>query len=159
MNLFPSVSGLELRAAGTDDVAVLAAFNCALALESEGLVLAPDVVQAGVSRLIATPLLGGYRLAVVGEKVVASLLITSEWSDWHNRYYWWLQSVYVLPEYRRQGIFSALYQAVLAEAQASGEVASLRLYVERQNLSAQRTYQQLGMMPSHYQMFEQSLLP
>lgn len=154
-----SDTGPRIRAATAADIAVLAAFNCALALESEGLALDLATVRAGVGRLIATPALGGYRLAELAGEVVACLLITSEWSDWHNRYYWWLQSVYVRPDRRRRGLLRALYQSVLHEAQASGEVASLRLYVEQHNHKAQLTYQQLGMTPSHYRVFEHSLLP
>jgi len=159
--MYPHRANAEprIRAATTADITVLAAFNCALALESEGLVLDPATVRAGVGRLIATPALGGYRLAELAGEVVACLLLTSEWSDWHNRYYWWIQSVYVRPDVRRRGLLRALYQSVLHEAQASGEVASLRLYVEQQNHKAQLTYQQLGMTPSHYRLFEHSLLP
>lgn len=159
MHSHRSDAGPRIRAATAADITVLAAFNCALALESEGLALDLATVSAGVGRLIATPALGGYRLAELAGEVVACLLITSEWSDWHNRYYWWLQSVYVRPDMRRRGLLRALYQSVLHEAQASGEVASLRLYVEQHNHQAQLTYQQLGMTPSHYRVFEHSLLP
>lgn len=35
----------------------------------------------------------------------AELLVTFEWSDWRNAQYWWIQSLYVVPEHRRKGIF------------------------------------------------------
>lgn len=148
-----------IRPATLADVAALAAFNCAMALETEQLVLDPATVRAGVSRLIRTPALGGYRVVEWREEIMAALLITAEWSDWHNRYYWWIQSVYVRPDVRRRGLFRALYQSVVHEARTSGEVASLRLYVEQHNHKAQATYRQLGMTPSHYRVFEHSLLP
>ena len=155
----PPHTAPHIRTANAADVARLAEFNCAMALETEGLVLNPVIVRAGVARLIANPALGCYRVAECGGKVVACVLVTTEWSDWHNCHYWWIQSVYVSPAHRRQGVFRALYQAVLAAARTNGEVASLRLYVEQDNQRAQFTYQQLGMTPSHYRVFEQKLQP
>ena len=87
---------------------------------------------------------------------MGQLMITTEWSDWRNADIWWIQSVYVHPEARRQGIFKSLYFKAREMAQEKG-VASLRLYVERENLTAQRAYEKLGMTQSHYVMMEESL--
>jgi ribosomal protein S18 acetylase RimI-like enzyme len=81
-------------------------------------------------------------------------MLTYEWSDWRNGDWWWIQSVYVAPEYRRQGVYAALYAHVLAGARANPGVCGLRLYVERDNTGAQRTYEALGMEDAGYRMYE-----
>ena len=86
-------------------------------------------------------------------KIVASLLITYEWSDWRNSNVWWLQSVYVLPDWRRTGIFRTMYMNIKNEAEKEG-IAGLRLYVETNNSGAQQTYEALGMQNEHYRMYE-----
>jgi GNAT superfamily N-acetyltransferase len=97
--------------------------------------------------------LGTYWIAEVNGTVVASLLITNEWSDWRNSNVWWFQSVYVLPEFRRQGIFRLMYEHIRSEAEKLG-IPGLRLYVEINNLRAQQTYEALGMKCEHYTMYE-----
>jgi len=84
---------------------------------------------------------------------VGSLLITYEWSDWRNSRVWWFQSVYVIPDYRRKGIFRSMYNHIKDEADKQN-IAGLRLYVETNNTRAQRTYEALGMQNEHYTMFE-----
>jgi ribosomal protein S18 acetylase RimI-like enzyme len=86
-------------------------------------------------------------------KVVASLLITYEWSDWRNCSVWWFQSVYVVPEFRRQGIFRKMYNHI-RDLAVKQDIAGLRLYVETKNLRAQKTYQALGMSSEHYSFYE-----
>ena len=90
-------------------------------------------------------------------RLVGQLMITYEWSDWRNAYFWWIQSVYVEPSHRGKGVYRALHDNVLAEARRERSVCGLRLYVERTNTSAQRVYTALGMSPSHYHMYELEL--
>ena len=91
-----------------------------------------------------------------GGEVAAALTITTEWSDWRNGFFWWIQSVYVRPEHRRRGLYRTLHEHVRAAAEADPEVCGLRLYVERENASAQETYRALGMHETHYRMYEQA---
>jgi GNAT superfamily N-acetyltransferase len=86
-------------------------------------------------------------------KVVASLLITYEWSDWRNCNVWWFQSVYVVPEFRRHGIFRKMY-GYIRELAEKNDIAGLRLYVETKNSGAQKTYEALGMSSEHYSFYE-----
>jgi ribosomal protein S18 acetylase RimI-like enzyme len=76
---------------------------------------------------------------------------TYEWSDWRNGWFWWVQSVYVRSDYRGRGAFRTLYDHVRRAARDAGDVIGIRLYVERDNRSAQETYRRLGMkeMPFH----------
>ena len=86
--------------------------------------------------------------------MVGSLMITYEWSDWRNGVIWWIQSVYVRAENRRQGIYTALYENARSLARESGDVAAIRLYVEKGNEVAQQTYSKLGMKETYYRIFE-----
>jgi GNAT superfamily N-acetyltransferase len=132
----------------------MAQFNIALAAESENLELEPARVRAGVEALLRDPAKGTYFLAVSGGKVIGQLLITHEWSDWRNGDFWWLQSVYVHPEFRRRGVFKALFEFVQAEAARTADVCGLRLYMENNNSRARAAYCRLGLTETHYHVFE-----
>jgi GNAT superfamily N-acetyltransferase len=128
-----------------------------MAQETEGLELNIDRLQRGVKALFNDPFKGVYYVAEINGEIVGQLMITYEWSDWRNATFWWIQSVYVHPEFRKQGIFRFLYQHIEALAKQRGDVCGLRLYVEKENERAQKTYESLGMKSSHYQMMELSL--
>ena len=128
-------------------------FQQKMAWETEHLTLVPDLVTKGVNAVLISNACGQYFIAEDDGKVVASLLITYEWSDWRNSNIWWFQSVYVLPEWRRKGIFRSMYLHIKAEAEKQG-VAGLRLYVETNNSTARKTYEALGMQCEHYKMYE-----
>jgi len=148
------VSDWCIRRGEARDVAQLSTFNRTMARETENLLLAEEVVTAGVQGLIQRPEYGFYLVAEDDSGLIGSLMITFEWSDWRNGLIWWLQSVYVRPEQRRRGVFRALYRAVRDEALA-GDARGLRLYVERHNHAAQTTYRQLGMVDSDYLLLEE----
>jgi GNAT superfamily N-acetyltransferase len=137
-----------------DDLEVVAQFNVALAGESEQLELEPARVRAGVEALLRDPAKGTYFVAVSGGKVIGQLMITREWSDWRNGDYWWLQSVYVRPEFRRRGVFKALFDFIHAEAARTPGVCGLRLYMADGNNRARAAYCRLGMTETHYHVFE-----
>ena len=143
-----------VRPAAPSDLKFLVEFNSAMALETEGKNLDPDVLEAGVAAVLEDGLKGFYLLAEIRGKPVGQLLVTSEWSDWRNAYFWWIQSVYVVPEHRRRGVYRALDQQVRLQAKLRGNVCGVRLYVDRQNSGAQKVYSSLGMAPSHYDMYE-----
>lgn len=147
---------LNIRRATVDDVDTLVKFNQAMALETEGKELADNVLRPGVEGLFARPEYGFYLIAepTAGAGGTAgSLMITFEWSDWRNGLFWWIQSVYVTPEWRRRGVYTALYDHVKELASAEN-VCGFRLYVEKENVAAQKTYARLGMSETHYLMFE-----
>ncbi len=148
---------LYVRLAVPADTDILVDFNRAMAMETEEIKLQPEVVLAGVSMVLDNPHLGFYVVAEHSEAIVGALMITSEWSDWRNKKFWWIQSVYVLPEFRRRGIYKRLYEFVKAKASREGDVCGFRLYVERNNVIAKKTYQSLGMQEAPYQMYEQDI--
>ena len=147
----------RIREARPDDAAVIAAYNAAMAEETESKTLDPACVGPGVQALFDDPSLGRYWIADADGEIVGQLMITYEWSDWRNGMIWWIQSVYVPPGRRRQGIFSALYRHAESLASAAPGVIGLRLYVEDNNLRAQQTYQALGMVKPGYLVMESLL--
>ena len=136
-------------------VVSFAAFNAAMAFETEGKELIADVIGAGVRKLIETPSLGFYLVAEHEGRVVACLMITNEWSDWRNGLFWWIQSVYVDAAFRRQGVYRRMYEEVRSLAKADAGVCGFRLYVEKENEVAHATYASLGMKETDYFMYEE----
>ena len=146
-----------VRRAGPADAALIAEFNRLLALESENVVLDPVKLAAGVAAVLADPVKGLYFVAEQDGQVVGQLGVTTEYSDWRNGWQWWIQSVYVRPEFRRSGIFRALYAHVERLATEDPEVIGLRLYVEHENHLARQTYSSLGMKQTGYVVMEKGV--
>ena len=125
-----------------------------MALETEGKTLDEPLIREGVDAVFADAGKGFYLVAETEGRVVGSLLITYEWSEWRNATFWWIQSVFVDADYRRRGAYTALHDYVLTQARESEDICGVRLYVERSNHIAQRTYKSLGMDHSHYDLYE-----
>ena len=145
---------IRTRAAAVTDAADIVAFQRAMARETEEIELDADVVTRGVHAVFDQPSRGRYFVAEAGGAVVASLLITYEWSDWRDGNVWWIQSVYVRPEHRRRGVYARMYEAVKGAALADPGVRGIRLYVDRRNTPAQDVYRRCGMNGEHYLVFE-----
>lgn len=148
------LSSVTIRQANTQDARAIADFNSLMAMETEGKTLQPDIIFRGVQNMIANPAYGYYLVAEQNGQVVGSLMVTSEWSDWRNGLFWWIQSVYIRKEWRRQGIYRQLYSMVKTLAAQHGNICGFRLYVEKDNLKAQQTYQSLGMVETDYLIYE-----
>ena len=138
------------------DIESIVQFQADMAMESEGCVLDKEKVTKGVTSAILDDSKGVYWMAKFEKRPIGSLMLTREWSEWNNEWYWWIQSVYVIPEFRRKGVYKAMYQNVKDAAKAIN-VSQIRLYVDKTNVSAQKVYQYLGMQESHYLMFEENL--
>jgi ribosomal protein S18 acetylase RimI-like enzyme len=148
---------LQIRDATPADQPVIVDFNSRLAEETEGRTLDKHLIGPGVSALLADPTKGRYWLATSDSAVVGQLMVTYEWSDWRNGMLWWIQSVYVLPDFRRKGVFSAMYGHVQSLVEADQEACGIRLYVEKRNRRAQETYRKHGMTDPGYQVMESIL--
>lgn len=146
---------LAIRTAGPADAGAISRFNQSMALETEGKTLVPELVDAGVRRLLEQPQLGFYVVAADADGIVACLMVTHEWSDWRNGLFWWIQSVFVEAPWRRRGVYRRLYQFVRELAEADPGVCGFRLYVEKENAIAQETYAALGMVQTGYLIYEQ----
>jgi GNAT superfamily N-acetyltransferase len=149
------ITQIRMRLARRRDAPVLIAFNAAMALETERKALFPEIIGAGVRRLLTRPGSGFYVIAQAGSEVAGSLMVTTEWSDWRNGDFWWIQSVYVRPEFRRKGVYKRLYRYVQRLAAKRRSVCGFRLYVERGNRRAKAAYRAAGMRQTGYLVFEQ----
>jgi len=144
----------RVRLARPEDRLALRDANVAMALETEALALDPERVLRGVDAVLADPTKGFYLVVDDGaDAAVAQLMITFEWSDWRDGMWWWIQSVYVRPGWRRRGHYRALHDDVLARCRAAGAFG-LRLYVADPNRDAMATYRTLGMEDAGYRVFE-----
>lgn len=153
-----SPTTIAVRDAMRADVTFLADCNIAMAYESEKKRLDREVLTRGIVAVFDHPERGFYLVAEREGVAAGSLLITHEWSDWRNGGWWWIQSVYVRPEARRSGVFTALYREVEARARDAEGVIGLRLYVEKENSRAQATYAALGMEPAYYSLYQRSFV-
>lgn len=142
-----------IRKALFTDAPAIIDFQIKMAWETEKMKLLPETITKGAYAVFQESSRGQYYVAEEEGKVVASLLITFEWSDWRNCNVWWFQSVYVLPDFRRKGIFRKMYSFIKQLAEEQG-IAGLRLYVETKNSSARKTYEALGMSSEHYSFYE-----
>ncbi len=137
------------------DADALIEFNQAMALETEDKQLDPDVLGPGVRAVFGDPQKGFYVVAEDEGHIIGALMVTYEWSDWRNGWFWWIQSVYIRPEARGRRIYSRLYEFVRERAAEAGNVCGFRLYVESDNSHARRVYENVGMEASHYLMYEE----
>jgi ribosomal protein S18 acetylase RimI-like enzyme len=153
---------LTIRRAGGDDVDSIVAFSAAMAWETEQRKLDEARLREGTQSLLGTPSLGFFMVAEAAgaqrTTLVGQLMITYEWSDWRNGVFWWIQSVYVDPAWRRRGVFRRMLEEVMASAKAARDVCGVRLYVEQENQTAQAVYQRLGLTPSGYRVYEQDFV-
>ncbi len=145
---------VTVRPATLADLAALVRFSAAMARETEGRVLTLGRLRKGVRAVLTSDRHGRYLVAESGASVVGQLLLTYEWSDWRNGWFWWIQSVYVRPEARRHGVFRALFEHIQEAARHDPEVIGLRLYVEEGNQAAQETYFHMGLERTGYFVLE-----
>lgn len=148
---------MKIRLAEKSDAAALVEFNQAMALETEGKTLDAQILQSGVRQVFHDEKKGFYVVAEENERIIGGLMITFEWSDWRDGWFWWIQSVYILPEFRARGIYRLLYDFVKESAREKENVCGFRLYVEKENVRAQKVYEKLGMEASHYLMYEEMI--
>ncbi len=136
------------------DIQVIADFQVVMAFETEGIDLNPETVLRGVSAVFADPTKGFYLAAKVDGRTIGSLMITYEWSDWRARTVWYIQSLYVIPEFRRRGIFKQMYAWLLEKVNTNDSIGGIRLFVDHTNLNAQKVYDSIGMDGNHYRFYE-----
>jgi len=150
-----SQSPILVRPAGRGDADTIVAFNRKMALETEGRDLPASVARDGVLAALSDRSRAAYYVAEVADRIGGQAMVTTEWSDWRNGLFWWIQSVYVVPEFRRRGVFRALHEFIRDQARRRGDVCGLRLYVHHENRIAIETYQRLGMQQTDYLLLEE----
>ncbi|MCK9628124.1 MAG: GNAT family N-acetyltransferase [Bacteroidales bacterium] len=143
-----------IRKATTGDISQIVDFQMNMALETERLELNRDTLTAGVTNVIEGEKGAAYYLAETNGTLAGMLMITLEWSDWRNGWVWWIQSVYIRPEFRGKGLYRQLYSHIVTLAEESDDVTGIRLYVDKTNTNAQKVYKSLGMNGDHYLVYE-----
>ncbi len=147
-----------IRRAGPDDTNTITAFNTAMALETEDRRLDQATLREGIRSLLSQPEYGFYIIAEYSHRdasqPIGQLMITYEWSDWRNGLFWWVQSVYVVPDYRQRGVYQAMHRHITDEAKNDPRICGIRLYVARENERARAAYRRVGLLPSAYDMYE-----
>lgn len=162
LTLMPLPDLISVRPARQEDVDSIVAFSTAMALETEGRRLDQTRLREGTLSLLASPERGFFMVAELpqGEQrqIVGQLMITFEWSDWRNAVFWWVQSVYVAPAWRRHGVYRTMHEHIVAKAKADPKVCGIRLYVDQENRTAKTVYQRVGLAPSAYAVYEQDFV-
>ena len=147
----------NIRYSNKDDISTIVNFNSAMAMETEKKKLDSNTVHKGVESVLKNKEYGFYLLAESDGVPVGQLMVTKEWSDWRNGEFWWIQSVYVYPDHRKNNVYKKLYAEVIKSAKESDKVCGIRLYVDKNNTKAQKVYSKLGMKESNYLLFEEDL--
>jgi GNAT superfamily N-acetyltransferase len=143
-----------VRKATKEDISSIVEFQLLMAKETEGIELDKTTVSKGVSAVLNDVSKGQYYITETDGKVIGSLLTTFEWSDWRNGTVLWIQSVYVMPRFRRKGVYRNMYSFIKNIVLTDDSLNGIRLYADKSNIPAQRTYENLGMSPDHYVTFE-----
>ncbi|NOZ33732.1 MAG: GNAT family N-acetyltransferase [Chlorobi bacterium] len=146
---------MNFREAKPEEYKVIAGFQEKMAWETEHFKLNTDTVLKGVKAVFEDSSKGKYYIIEEDGKIIASLLTTYEWSDWRNNFVIWIQSVYVLPEYRKKGIFNLMYSEIKKVVKNNPNYSGIRLYVDKTNMNAQKVYTKIGMQGEHYSLFEE----
>ena len=145
---------INIRTTTLADADTISEFNQLMAMETENKKLPQEVIDSGVRRLMQQPEYGFYLVAEIENRTVGTCMITKEWSDWRDGLFWWVQSVYVKKDFRKQGVYTAMYSKIQSLAATEPDVYGFRLYVEKDNVIAQKTYESLGMKATDYLLFE-----
>jgi len=131
-----------IRFARIDDAEKIAKNNVALAIESEGAKIDYEITFEGVKEVIKDENKGFYIVAEENGEIIGQLMVTYEWSDWKAEMIWWLQSIYVKPEWRRKGVMKAMLKKVL-EIGRKKEVRRFRLYVHEKMIEQKQHMKKL----------------
>lgn len=134
----------RIRRAVRDDLDTIVSFTLREAFEAESVDKDVEVVRHGVLTGLDDPAVATYWVAESREgQVVASTSVVREWSNFNAAYYWWVQSLYILPEHRGRGLVELLLHELEQAARAAGAV-DLRLYAHSSNHRAIAAYRRCG---------------
>lgn len=146
------MENIYVRTATIDDIDTLVSFALSEAIEAENSVKSPDSVRDGVRVAIENTEIARYWVLETSEKqIIGEISVYREWSDWHAGYYWWIQSMYISPEYRGKMLMQVLINEVYRVAEKE-HALELRLYVHNDNIRAIKAYQRDGFSISPYKM-------
>ena len=147
----------NVRNANLNDLENLVEFIVAEANEAEGIHKASDKILNGIKAGLENPSIARYWvLENEDQDLVGSVSVVKEWSDWNCGFYWWIQSMFILPAYRGMKLMEALLKEVQSAAQNESAI-ELRLYVHKDNTLAIKAYQKAGFSNADYNMMIRSI--
>jgi RimJ/RimL family protein N-acetyltransferase len=141
-----------VRRAVKDDLATLVEFTSQEAREAEGSIKDSSRLEAGIRTALEDPSIAMYWMMTdESSSPIGSISSLKEWSDWNAGYYWWIQSMYIVPDQRGRGHINKLLNAVVTEMKSQNGL-QLRLYVHGGNRKAIRAYEKIGFEKSSYEI-------
>jgi len=142
----------KVRKATIQDLEVLVKFTAAEAREAEKIEKIPSTLKRGIKAAIEDNSKSIYWVIVDENKFpFGNVSALKEWSDWNAGYYWWIQSMYISPNYRGKGYIQLLINEVQKEMRKENGL-ELRLYVHKTNITAIRAYEKVGFKKSDYKI-------
>jgi len=145
---------VEIKKANKSDIDLLISFQYSLAEETENLVLDKSILKEGIVNLLEDDGKGMYWIAEIEGEKIGCVMIQKEWSDWRNGSVFWIHSVYVKAQYRKKGVFRSMYSFFQDMVKKDDNLKGLRLYVDKTNQNAIKTYAAMGMTREHYDLYE-----
>jgi GNAT superfamily N-acetyltransferase len=147
----------DIRRARSADLESLVSFAVAEAKEAEGITKDSERVRQGITTALHDESVAMYWVLEQNNTgVIGGVSIVKEWSDWNSGYYWWIQNMYILPEFRGKGLMERLIQA-LKDTARNEDALELRLYVHKNNAQAISAYQKVGFFDSDYRIMTMNL--
>ncbi|MEH6591413.1 MAG: GNAT family N-acetyltransferase [Halioglobus sp.] len=132
---------MDIRKAVLEDLPKLVDFISEEAREAEGSVIASGNLERGIQKGLEDDSIAMYWvLTDTSGEVVGSISALKEWSDWNAGFYWWIQSMYLVPDQRGKGYMALLLDAVEREMKSQNGI-ELRLYVHQDNKGAIKAYE------------------
>ncbi len=146
---------MKVRRAELKDLDQLVEFTAAEAREAEGHSKTTQTLMKGIKAAIEDNSIALYWVLMNSDnQVVGSASALKEWSDWNAGYYWWIQSMYIIPNYRGKGNLDLLLDAIRSEMSEQNGL-ELRLYVHENNEAAIRAYRKANFTFSKYRIMIQ----
>jgi GNAT superfamily N-acetyltransferase len=147
----------RMRRAISSDLETIVGFTLEEAREAEGLETDADAVMRGIRAGLEDPALSTYWVAESSAgDVVASTSAVREWSNFNGGYYWWIQSMFIVPGHRGRGLVDLLLDTVAEAAHTAGAV-DLRLYAHGSNERALDAYRRCGFDETRYVIMRRAL--
>jgi GNAT superfamily N-acetyltransferase len=142
----------SVRPAQLEDLNTLVTFTRMEALHAEGIELNPEMMRKGVKAALDDSTIARYWVLENDDgEIIGSVSVVKEWSNWNAGFYWWVQSMFIAPEYRAQKLMSHLIETVRETAKKENAL-DIRLLVHQDNRRAQKAYRREGFSNAPYEI-------
>lgn len=143
---------MRVREAELKDLPKIVEFTATEAIEAEGLIKIPATLEKGIKTALQDSSISKYWVLVDDEDhPLGCVSVIKEWSNWNAGFYWWVQSMFIIPEHRGKDYMSLLLNKVKEQMIVENGL-ELRLYVHGGNKSAIKAYEKSGFQHSKYKV-------